>query len=84
MVNEFGKNGYQTSDSGNPAECASLRLHISPGRIHFLKFILEGYDGLGILSTIEVGRGLVEIRYPPETEEDLQMLLADINDELIK
>ena len=63
---------------------ALLRLEITPERIHFLKFILEGYDGLAILSTIDAGQGLVEIRYPPEIENDLKQLLHNIRPQIEK
>ncbi len=41
-----------------------LELTISPRRIAFLKFILEGYDGLAILSTLDAGSGRVLLRFP--------------------
>jgi hypothetical protein len=63
-------------------ECASLRLTIRPEKIHFLKFILEGYDGLGVLSTIDRSAGLVEVRYPPMVKDDLQDLLEELRPQL--
>ena len=59
-------------------ECSCLQLVINPERIYYLKFILEGYDGLAMQSTIDAKSGIVEIRYPPEVEKDLQLLLADL------
>ena len=64
--------------------CSSLHLKISPDRIHYLKFILEGYDNLAILSTINARQGLVEIRYPPENEKDLRYLLSEITSDIVK
>jgi hypothetical protein len=61
-----------------------MQLHISPDRIHYLKFILEGYDGLATLSTLNARQGIVEVRYPPEAEMDLSILLYEINAEVIK
>jgi len=61
-----------------------LRLEILPERIHFLKFILEGYDGLAILSTLDARQGIVEIRYPNELETDLQELLQHIQPQILK
>jgi hypothetical protein len=55
-----------------------MQLAINPERIYFLKFILEGYDGLAIQSTIDAKSGIVEIRYPPEMKTDLQLLLAEL------
>lgn len=68
----------------NQKKCSLLRLKISPERIHFLKFILEGYDGLALLSTENALEGLVEIRYPPEVQDELQALLQTIKPQILK
>ena len=61
-----------------------MQLRISPDKIHYLKFILEGYDNLATLSTINARQGLVEIRYLPESERDLTELLGDITSDIVK
>ena len=53
-----------------------LYLGIAPGRFHFLKFILEGYDGLAILSSVDGKIGTVRLRYPVESETLLFELLT--------
>ena len=64
--------------------CALMRLKIAPDRIHFLKFILEGYDGLALLSTVDAVQGLVEIRYPLEIENDVKQLLRSLKPQITK
>jgi hypothetical protein len=53
-----------------------LYLRISKDQYHFLKFILEGYDGMGILSNEK--KGLVVIRYPKQIHKDLLEMLSSI------
>lgn len=84
MVNDFGFMGLHSCRIDNMARCSLMQLNISPDRIHYLKFILEGYDSLAILSTVDARQGLVEIRYPPEVEKDLADLLTEISPEIIK
>ena len=84
MVNDFGVKDHQSSEVENRPRCSALQLKISPDRIHYLKFILEGYDGLAILSTADARHGLVEIHYPPEIKRDLIDLLAEVSSEIIK
>jgi tRNA-2-methylthio-N6-dimethylallyladenosine synthase len=55
-----------------------LYLRINPARYHFLKFILEAYDGLCLLSTVPGKKGCVCIRYPQEQAEVVYALLADL------
>lgn len=53
-----------------------LYLCIAPARFYFLKFILEGYDGLAILSSVDGKMGTVRLRYPAESEPLLFELLS--------
>ncbi|MCF8056141.1 MAG: DUF4911 domain-containing protein [Desulfocapsa sp.] len=55
-----------------------LFLRIAHKRYHFLKFILEGYDGLCLLSTVPGAKGCVCLRYPIERRKDLFELLASL------
>ena len=57
-------------------------LRIVPGKFHFLKFILEGYDNLAILSSFQSSEGIVVIRYPHELAQDLFGLLGSIGNYL--
>lgn len=63
-------------------ETQSLYLRISPKEIYYLKFILEGYDGMATLSTIDPGKGVVVLRYPWEWRRDLFALLASLAPEI--
>ncbi|MCB2183970.1 MAG: DUF4911 domain-containing protein [Desulfobulbaceae bacterium] len=60
------------------SQMSSLYLRINPRQIHFLKFLLEGYDGLAILSTVDASKGLVVVRFPTEVASFLFELLTDI------
>ncbi len=54
-------------------------LRIANERYHFLKFILEGYDGLCLLSTVPGDKGCVCIRYPENYGDTLFQLLGNIS-----
>ncbi len=59
-------------------------LRISPGRFHYLKFILEGYDNLAILSSYHSPDGIVVLRYPQEMTHDLFGLLTSLAASLVQ
>lgn len=63
---------------------SEIYLRICPGKFHFLKFILEGYDNLAILSSYEQSAGIVILRYPSEMARDFFDLLASIAEYLAK
>ncbi len=57
----------------------SVYLRIAHHRYHFLKFILEGYDGLCLLSTVPGDKGCVCLRYPENNSATLFDLLGNIS-----
>jgi len=59
-----------------------LFLRISPDKFHFLKFVLEGYDNLAILSSHDMASGIVRLRYLSSARRDLHLLLASISRKL--
>jgi hypothetical protein len=58
--------------------CERLFLRISPTRIWYLKFILEGYDGLATLSTVNRDKGIVVLYYHHKAEKSLLGLLTSL------
>ena len=57
---------------------ASCRIRIDPEQIYFLKFILEGYDNLTIMSTVDRIEGVMELKYPLELEQDVRQVLQSM------
>lgn len=60
----------------------SLYLRIAPDRFHYLKFIVEGYDNLAILSSFDSKEGLVILRYSDGHRRELFELLGSIAHQL--
>jgi hypothetical protein len=50
--------------------------------IAYMKFILESYEGLGVLRTIDARSGVVEVMVPPGLEKDMEMVLQGLGDEI--
>jgi hypothetical protein len=59
-----------------------LDLRIASSRTHYLKFILEGYDGLATLSTLDPDQGLVRLRFSAEMKNEVLDLLRDLEPQL--
>lgn len=60
-----------------------LYLRISPDRFHFLKFIIEAYDNIAILSSVDNREGIVVLRYSEGYKKELFALLGSIAPKLI-
>jgi hypothetical protein len=53
-------------------------LRIRPDRISLFRFLLEGYDGLAVLSTLDAKQGLVRLLVPKSRSTELWQLLDAI------
>lgn len=46
--------------------------------ICFLKFIIEAYDGIGVLTTINSAKGIIVINIAPGCEADVEVIIKDL------
>ena len=47
--------------------------------ICYVQSIIESYDGMGFVSTIDPHGAIIEIRIPPGCEADIQELIESLN-----
>jgi phospholipid N-methyltransferase len=47
-------------------------------QIHFLRFILEGYDGVAVLTTIDPSEGLVVLHIGPGCQTMVDAIIQDL------
>ena len=57
--------------------------HIDHREIFFLKFILEAYDGIAVMTTIKKSTGLISIHVAPGCEKDVDMILEELKKEIM-
>ena len=57
-------------------ECSRKHFIIPPPRIHFLRFILEAYEGIGLVTTLDANLGLIEVSIAPGCEEEIAQILS--------
>lgn len=55
---------------------------IPRNEIGYLRFILEGYDGLAFSRSLDGRSGLVEIAYPPSRRREAEALIAALAEEI--
>lgn len=65
-------------DTDTKSSLSYVYLRISPDKFHFLKFILEGYDNLAILSSFDMRKGIVVVRFPSHQQAEFYSLLVSI------
>ena len=53
-------------------------LRIDPSSVYFFRFILEGYDNMFMLSTVDQRIGLVEVRAVKGSAYDLLLILRSL------
>lgn len=68
---------------GSPPQSSALLIYqVDPYEIHYLKFILEAYEGLATLTTLDPEQGLVQLAVPPGSKGTLVDLLEALSQEL--
>lgn len=65
-----------------PDEMYIFYLRIRPERIGLFRFLLEGYDGLAVLSTMDARQGLVRLIVPESRHAELWQLLDALCEDL--
>ena len=58
-----------------PEECSVRNYLIDPYQIHYLRFIIEAYPGMAVVSTVDSTLGLVSIAVAPGCESDILRIL---------
>ncbi len=67
---------FQTQNTAIRMVCVYCT--IRPARISWLRHILEGYDGLAMLSTVSAEKGLIRIQTPCCSYMDLMLLMESL------
>ncbi len=58
-----------------PNRCLVRHYLINPYQIHYLRFIVEAYPGIGVVSTVDPTLGLVSIAIAPGCESVVREIL---------
>lgn len=52
-------------------------------QIHFLRFLLEAYEGVAVLTTLDRGAGLVALYIAPGREKEASQLVEQLKKEML-
>jgi hypothetical protein len=55
---------------------------LDPREIHYLKFVLEAYDGMATLTTLDARTGLIQVAVPPGAQTAARTLMEALGWEL--
>jgi len=67
----------------NPGETIKQRYRVDRRKIAFLRFIIEAYDGLAILTTLDSEAGLIELQIAPGCVQDVETILENLKDDIM-
>ncbi len=60
----------------------TLRIVVDPYDIAYIRYTIEAYEGLCILTSLDSKRGILQISYPKEQEEDLKSIIKALSFEI--
>jgi len=70
--------------SGNKFAVSAKRYYrIDRREIAFFKFILEAYDGLAVVSTLDPQAGIVVLHIAPGCEQDIEKIVAELSRDIM-
>jgi hypothetical protein len=52
-------------------------------KIALMKFTIEAYDGVGLLSTVDADLGLVVLHIPPGREAEIDAIISDLENDIL-
>lgn len=64
-------------------ETVKKTLRIDRRQICFLKFILEAYEGIATMTTVDAHRGIVLLRIAPGCEGEVEAVLQDLGKDIM-
>ncbi len=65
-----------------PCQLKQLYFKIDKGKIGFLKFLLEGYDGLCVLTTVASKEGRIKLIVPESRYDELDLVIKSVAEQL--
>ena len=70
-------------DSDKFSETIRRHYRVDRRKIAFIRFILEAYDGLAIVRTVDAQTGLIEFQIAPGCEQDVEDILEDLRQDIL-
>ena len=58
-----------------PSRSERLYVRIPPASIGLFRFLLEGYDNLGIFTVTDKFKGVLQLRYSPHQRREMRVFL---------
>ena len=71
------------SSRNKVAVSAKRYYRIDRREIAFFKFILEAYDGLAVVSTLDPQTGIVVLHIAPGCEQDVEKIVEDLSRDIM-
>jgi hypothetical protein len=69
------------ASSSFPMDTISLFLQIPPHEIAYLTFVLESYEGVAAIRTVDPRTGIIELMVSPSYQEEIREILKDLAEE---
>ena len=67
----------------NLTETTKKRYRVDRREIAFIRFIIEAYDGLATVTTLDADTGLIEFQIAPGCEQDVETILQDLKRDIM-
>jgi hypothetical protein len=74
---------YKGNNSMSPPDCIVRYFKVDRRDLVLLKFILEAYEGMSTLSTVEAQGAIVRLSIPSGFVADMQIIIDSLSTEIV-
>ena len=67
----------------NLNETIKKQYRVDRREIAFIRFIIEAYDGLATVTTLDANTGLIELQIAPDCEQVVEAILLDLRRDIM-
>lgn len=72
----------ETEDTAPGSECVIVTARVDPRELAFLSGIIDAYDGIALLRTMDHRLGLIEFWVAPDFVEDFRVIAEDLSQQI--
>jgi len=65
-----------------PTRSERMYIQIEPSKIGLFRFLLEGYDNIGIFTVTNKFTGILQLRYSPHQRREIKTFLGAVRSEM--
>jgi hypothetical protein len=82
-INKYHLNLFPVRDSDDAMETVKRYYRIDRSRIAYVRFILEAYEGVANMTTLDSQQGMVRMAIAPGCQSEIDSIVSDLKQKIL-